>query len=92
MSGQGEGTGEARLQKTFNTVEMFQDQLVASIQLDSWFPVDAFCVEFCTKPALWSCAVAARFPGPAYFALHLLAGNGHEKARCNTAIVARRRG
>ncbi len=71
MSGQRKCAGETCLQKTFNTIEMFQDQLVASVQLDTRFSVDAFCVELRTKPALWPCAVTSRLPGSTYLALRM---------------------
>jgi hypothetical protein len=55
---QGEGTGKIRLQKTFDAIQMFQDQLVASVQLDAWFPVDAFCIELRAESAFWPRAIA----------------------------------
>lgn len=58
MRCQREGTGKIRLQKTFDAIQMFQDQLVASVQLDARFPVNAFCIELRAKPAFWPCAVA----------------------------------
>ena len=35
------------LEEAFDAVEVFQNKLVASVQLDSWFSVDTLGVEFC---------------------------------------------
>jgi hypothetical protein len=61
--------GQTVLNEAFDAVQVFENQLVASIELDSWFPVDALCVEFSTKPALWSVAITPRFPGSANLTL-----------------------
>jgi hypothetical protein len=78
--------GETVLNEAFDTVQVFQNQLVASIEFDAWFPVDTFCVEFSAKPALWSVAITPRFPGSANLTL-LDVSIEEEMVVCNVAVL-----
>lgn len=64
-----EAIGKIVLEKAFDAVQVLEDELVAGVQFDSGFSVDALGVELGAKPALWPRAIATRFPRPAYFAL-----------------------
>lgn len=70
VSGQVEAVCEIRLKKAFYPVQVLENQLVAGVELDTGFAVDALGVELGAKPALGTGAVAARFPRPADFALY----------------------
>lgn len=64
-----EAIGKIGLQKALDAVQVFENELVARVQLDTGFSVNAFRVEFRTQSAFRPRAVAAGFPRPADFAL-----------------------
>jgi hypothetical protein len=57
------------LQEPFDPAQALQDELVASVELDAWFAVDAFRAELRAQPAARLSTVATGFPSAADLAL-----------------------
>jgi len=83
---QGAACSPIGLEKRLDSSQSLQNKLVARIELDAWFTIDAFGTKLGAQPALGARAVASRFSRSAYFALCIvrsLVGNEWAKTEWN---------